>query len=81
MRTTHVMVVLTASQFPQSFDDTDPTLNVRCQHCFKLLGRARGRILVMANTRGPGPYEVPVGVPMFEVKCGSCNTLHNFIWQ
>lgn len=81
MRNTHVTVILTASQFAITTDDNDPTLNVRCQHCFEKLGRARGRILLMANTMGPGPYEVPVGVPMFEVKCHACKTLHNFIWQ
>jgi phage FluMu protein Com len=81
MKTHFVTVYLYAQNFPDTEDQTDPSQNVRCMSCGRLLARARGRILIMANTRGPGVREVPIGVPMFEIKCGGCNLVHNIIWQ
>lgn len=81
MKTTFVTVYLYSQNIQETADETDPTQNLRCMSCGKLLARARGRILTIANTRGPGPYEVPIGVPMIELKCPGCNKVHNVIWQ
>lgn len=81
MRTTFITVILSAQNTEDSPDSTDPLPNIRCLRCGKLLARARGRILVIANTHAPSPSEIPIGVPMVEVKCPSCNTIHGIIWQ
>lgn len=81
MRNTRITVILSASQFTVTNDATDPSPNIRCTSCGRLLARTKGRILLMANTQGPGPQEVPLGLPMFEVRCGNCNATYDFIWQ
>lgn len=81
MRTTYVTVILSVQNTQDTEDQTDPLPNLRCLRCGKLLARARGRILVVANTRSPGPSEVPVGVPMIELKCPSCNSVFGIVWQ
>lgn len=81
MRTTHITVYLYHNNIVNTQDKTDPTPNLRCIHCGKLLARARGRILTISNTMGPGTGDVPLGVPMIELKCPSCNTILNILWQ
>lgn len=80
-RVSYIVMYMTASIIPVTDDATDPTPNVRCIHCGKLLGRAHGRILTISNGRAPAIEEIPVGVPSFETKCGACNTVLHIVWQ
>lgn len=77
MRTTHITLLL----YHQLVVNQEPLNNVRCGHCGKLLAKVSGRIMTMANIRAPEPYELPIGIPMFEVKCSGCNTTHSVVWQ
>ncbi len=77
----YTTVYLYSNLIPTTEDKTDPTPNVRCMSCGKLLGRAHGRILRMANTHAPAIEELPVGVPAFETKCPNCNAVYHIIWQ
>jgi phage FluMu protein Com len=72
---------LYSNLYPVTEDKTDPTPNVRCGKCGKLLGRAHGRVLTISNSASPSIEEIPVGMPSFETKCGACNAVHHIIWQ
>jgi ribosomal protein S27E len=80
-KVSYITMYLYSNLIPVTDDATDPTPNIRCPHCGKLLGRAHGRILQMTNSRAPDISGVPVGVPAFETKCVACNTVLLVIWQ
>ena len=79
-RTSHVTVYLYANLIPTTKDAQDPTPNLRCISCGKLLGRTNGRILTITNARTQ-LEEIPPNVPAFQIKCGNCNKLMNVLWQ
>lgn len=80
-RISYTTVYLYSNLIPTTEDKTDPVPNLRCVHCGRLLGRAHGRILRMANSQAPSIDELPVGMPAFETKCPNCNAIYNVIWQ
>jgi phage FluMu protein Com len=81
LRTTFITVYLYHGNITDTTDGRDPSPNVRCTHCGKLLGRAHGRIFRIANTQAPSIDELPVGLAAVELKCTACNTVHHLIWQ
>ncbi len=80
-RISYVTLYLYSNLIAQTEDKTDPTPNLRCIHCGRLLGRAHGRLFRMTNTQAPTIEEVPVGVPAFETRCPNCNLTMLVIWQ
>lgn len=81
MRVTSVTVYWYSNNVPQTHEEIPVLTSIRCTHCGKVLARAKGRILSIANTKGPDPFELPPGVESIEIKCRYCNTVHNIIWQ
>ncbi len=82
MRVTHTTVYLYANLIPTTADATDPSPNLRCISCGKLLARANGRILTVSNSQAGGALtEVPPNIPAVEIKCPNCNRVMSVIWQ
>jgi phage FluMu protein Com len=62
-------------------DHSDPSSNLRCIRCGKLLAKANGQILILANTQSSGLDEIPPNLPAFELKCPGCNMVMSVLWQ
>jgi phage FluMu protein Com len=80
-KVSYMTVYLYANLNPTTEDKYDPTPNLRCIGCGKLLARTNGKILQLANTQAPTIDEVPANVPAFEIKCPGCNKVMHVIWQ
>jgi hypothetical protein len=52
-----------------------------CMYCGRYMNSVRGKLMIVANTIGAGTYEVPPGMPMFNLKCKQCKTEYSCLWQ